>query len=299
MKNKIEPEQVQKLAIKALFFDDYLLSKIVLKGGNALVHVHRLIDRTSLDIDVSIRGDLDKTLEELESTLVSSFQKVFDSEDLVIFDTRFFKKPGRSSSKDLDTFWGGYAFEFKVISKEDHQRIGKNVEKLRRESLIIDALSRKSFCIDFSKQEHCDPSVEVEFESRKIVVYTPLLIAIEKLRAICQQQTDYQTIVPTMKRAPRPRDFFDIHMILESQNLGNEILTKRAYQILKEVFNAKRVPLSYLHVLEDSRDFHEAGFAQLLASIPRGVDILPFGFYFDYTLKIVRALNEHFLEVDL
>lgn len=291
MIQQIEPADIQKLAIKALFSDDYLISKIVLKGGNALVHVHNLVNRTSLDIDVSIRGDLDRSQDELLSMLINSFQKVFGANDLIVFDTRFTKRPIRSSSIDLEEFWGGYSFEFKVIHKKDYERIGHNIDQLRRESLVVDSLSRKSFVVDFSKQEYCDPSIEVEFEAHRIVVYTPLLIVIEKLRAICQQQPEYLSVVPTMKRAPRTRDFFDIYTILETEDKRKELISDTTFTIIKEVFRSKRVPLSYLLMLEKSRDFHETGYSQLEASIPRGLEVLPFGFYFDYVLKIVKDLN--------
>lgn len=56
------------MAITALFSNDDLLDRIVLKGGNAMSLVHGLTERSSLDLDFSMEedfADLDTALEEL------------------------------------------------------------------------------------------------------------------------------------------------------------------------------------------------------------------------------------------
>jgi hypothetical protein len=294
MKSKkinLEISDIQRLAIEALFSDEYLLSKIVLKGGNALVHAHKILDRTSVDIDVSIRGDLEKPQKEMEDLLKTSFAKTFREFDFIVFDASFTRRPESLSA--LHDFWGGYRFEFKIISKEDYERIGtEDLTRLRRESHVVDFLSKKRFFVDFSKEEYCESSVEMELGNAKIVVYTPMLIVIEKLRAICQQLPEYKKVVPTFKPSARPRDFFDIFTILDSLNLRDELLDDNSISILKEVFKAKRVPIEYLLNIEGSRDFHEGAYRNLEASIPPEIELLPFGFYFDYSLRIARDLTD-------
>jgi len=50
------------------------------------------------------------------------------------------------------------------------------------------------------------------------------MLVIEKIRAICQQMLEYKEIVKTLKPSPRPRDFFDIYLLMNrfSVNLKDE-----------------------------------------------------------------------------
>lgn len=50
-------EKVKRLAIIALFSDDELLEKLVLKGGNLLDVVFKVSARASLDVDLSTPGE--------------------------------------------------------------------------------------------------------------------------------------------------------------------------------------------------------------------------------------------------
>ena len=50
-------EEIRRLIITALFADDTLSEQLVLKGGNALTIVHKIGDRTSLDLDFSMAED--------------------------------------------------------------------------------------------------------------------------------------------------------------------------------------------------------------------------------------------------
>jgi len=50
-------KEIRRLVIIALFSDDELMEKLVLKGGNALDIVHNIGTRTSVDIDLSIPDD--------------------------------------------------------------------------------------------------------------------------------------------------------------------------------------------------------------------------------------------------
>lgn len=50
-------QKIKKLVIIAMFSDDALMERLVLKGGNALDIIHRVSARASVDIDLSIDGD--------------------------------------------------------------------------------------------------------------------------------------------------------------------------------------------------------------------------------------------------
>ena len=282
--------QIQELTIKALFTDDYLLNKIVLKGGNALSHAYRMVDRTSTDVDLSIRGDFDRPKAEIEELLSSQLSRVFLEKGCTVFDCSFIPKPEEFGRPELKEFWGGYVFEFKVISTADFNAISSNPQDLRRRSMPVDVSSGRTFTIEFSRHEYCDPSEPITIAGSRAVVYSALLIVIEKLRAICQQMPDYRQVVPTMKSRPRPRDFFDIFNLVEQRKLSDELTEEVSLQVIKHVFEAKRVALKFLGRIEDSRDFHESGFPALKATIPADSGIEPFGFYFNYVERIGRKI---------
>jgi hypothetical protein len=50
--------EIRRLVVIAMFSDDVLMDKFVLKGRNALDIVHKLGARRSLNIDLSIPGSL-------------------------------------------------------------------------------------------------------------------------------------------------------------------------------------------------------------------------------------------------
>ncbi len=50
-------ERIKKLVVIAMFSDDELMERLVLKGGNALDLIHRISTRASLDLDFSMERD--------------------------------------------------------------------------------------------------------------------------------------------------------------------------------------------------------------------------------------------------
>jgi predicted nucleotidyltransferase component of viral defense system len=52
--------RIKKLAIIAMFSDDDLMERLVLKGGNLLDLVYEISTRPSIDIDLSMEGDFEQ-----------------------------------------------------------------------------------------------------------------------------------------------------------------------------------------------------------------------------------------------
>ena len=65
---------IRRLAITAIFADDYLFERVVLKGGNALSLALGIGDRTSLDLDFSIENDFED-LPEAERHLKAALER--------------------------------------------------------------------------------------------------------------------------------------------------------------------------------------------------------------------------------
>ena len=174
---------VRRLAIIAMFSDDTLMDQLVLKGGNALAFVYGLGARASLDVDLSIDGDFDD-FEGTKQRVFQSLHNRFETEGYSVFDESFERRPaiaGSSQGKD----WGGYVVEFKLIQKIVYEKLRGDLDAVRRNAIVTGPLQRKIFRIELSKHEFCKGKAEAELDAYAIYVYTPEMIAIEKLRALC------------------------------------------------------------------------------------------------------------------
>src|SRR5258706_7054219 len=71
-------ERIKRLVIVAMFSDDDLMERLVLKGGNALDLVFGVAARASVDVDFSMAGDFDEDLasvhHRLERALVATLR---------------------------------------------------------------------------------------------------------------------------------------------------------------------------------------------------------------------------------
>ena len=202
-------DQIRRLTIVALFSDDELFERLVLKGGNALNLVYRLTSRSSFDLDFSMEGDLAE-LPNAQDRIFRALRDRFDAADLVLFDEKFEVKP-KTLGEDQPPTWGGYQISFKLIERKKFEELGGKIEDVRRQSLVIGSGQRRVFTVDLSKYEYTAPKVSTELDHYTIYVYTPEMIYAEKLRAICQQMPEYSPM--RHPGSPRARDFYDIHLL--------------------------------------------------------------------------------------
>ncbi len=209
--------QIRKIAITAVFSDDYFYEKVVLKGGNALSLALGIGGRTSLDLDFSIENDFDD-VGKAERRLLEALERRFAAVGLVVFDFTFGARP--FTPREGAPFWGGYVAEFKLMTAGLFRELGDDRQARAMQSLVIGPANQRKFTIELSKFEYTKGKLAREIDNFDIYVYAPEMIALEKLRAICQQMPEYQ-----FNRTPcaRARDFFDIHLIVSETgvNLGS------------------------------------------------------------------------------
>ena len=182
-------KEIRRLVIVALFSDDELMEKFVLKGGNALDIIHSIGTRSSVDIDLSIADDF-TDLENTSQRISRALTDRFDAAGYVVFDYDFAPRPSKVREGQSPK-WGGYQVEFKIVPRGFYDQHGQDLEKLRRNATMIAPDNKRKFKIDISKYEFCEAKQEAELDSYTIYVYSLPMIAIEKLRAICQQMPEY------------------------------------------------------------------------------------------------------------
>ena len=214
-------DEIRKLSIVAMFADDEIMEQVVLKGGNALNLVYKIGSRSSIDLDFSLAADF-KDVHDAEARILKALRSRFGSVDLTVFDELFEKKPALDQP-DESPRWGGYQISFKLlptakvsrhataIAKAKHERLGTELAALQRDSLVVGPNSLRTFTIEISKYEACAGKQKRELDNYEIYVYTTEMLAIEKVRAICQQMPGY-----AHRNRPRARDSYDIDAIAES-----------------------------------------------------------------------------------
>lgn len=284
-----ELRKIRKYAIIALFSDDELLEKLVLKGGNALDIIYNVSQRPSIDIDLSIEDDIDQdNINIFREKIENALKKYFSEQGYIVFDIKLKIKPEKRPVT-LPPFWGGYEITFKLTTKEKYEKYSEDDRLLRITAISLGKNNRKSFRIDISKYEYCKAKIEYELEYYTIFVYSPEMLLIEKIRSICQQMPEYTKIIGKNYLTPRARDFYDIFMI--NQNFHIDLTTKDNLKIIKAIFAAKKVPLDLIGKIKNYRDYHERDYLSLIETLPNKEKINTFDFYFDYVVNLCGSLK--------
>lgn len=243
-------DKIKKLVVIAMFSDDELMARLVLKGGNALDLIYHISARASIDVDLSMGADFPGGVGALQTRIERALVTTFLEEDLTVFDVKVEERP-EVITEDLAGFWGGYGVEFKLIRADRHHVIGADPEALRREALPIGNAGK--FLIDISRHEFTNDKRRVSFEGYTAFVYLLEMMLCEKLRAICQQMPAYGEIVKRGRPGTqRARDFIDLWMLCQREDVVPFSAETRL--LLEAIFAAKKVPLALLREVRKFRD---------------------------------------------
>jgi hypothetical protein len=275
---------IREQIISAMFSDDLLVSKFVLKGGNALNLVHQLPGRTSLDIDLSIEGDFDaKELPDIERRIFAALTTQFTATGFSVFDGKFGPRP-KGVRKNQNPEWGGYVVEFKLIETTTFRQFAGADQKMRMAAVEVEPNGGRKFTIDISKFEYCEPKIPYQLNDNVIYVYTLPMLAIEKLRAICQQLPQYEL---RGYPAARARDFYDVYRICEDR--GVDLCSADNSRLFAPIFAAKKVPLSFLSLVASEREFHRPDWDSVVNAATG--ELRDYDYYFDFVIKTIEKLH--------
>ncbi|MBK8735820.1 MAG: nucleotidyl transferase AbiEii/AbiGii toxin family protein [Saprospiraceae bacterium] len=282
--------KIKRLTISALVADDILMGILVLKGGNALDLVYDITNRGSIDIDFSIEKDFTdqekkRLLNQISHLLVTEFSK----ENLFPFDIHFSDKPHKIND-NVKSFWGGYRLEFKVIDKNKCDSLNGDWESIRRNALPIHTDHSPIFTVDISKYEYIGNKRAKDLEGAVVYVYSPEMLALEKLRALCQQVPLYKEIIFSMTPRSRARDFFDIYNLTQSFSIDYK--TSENIELSKHIFDAKRVPLNFISLIIEQKEFHRQSWESVINTVSKKEDLKDYEFYFDFVLNQLGHLAQ-------
>jgi predicted nucleotidyltransferase component of viral defense system len=274
-------ESFKREVILALFADNTLLQQLVLKGGNLLDVVYGISTRPSRDIDLSICGEIED-MERFRSTIENALRKWFEPKGYVVFDVNLREEP-RDVSEEFRAFWGGYKIDFKIVDAGTYQKKPGDERALRMAAITVVDDDGKKFPIEISKYEYVDEKVCEIVDDLAIYAYSPQMLVAEKLRAICQQMSEYTSYL-RKHATPRGRDFLDIHTVAEYFKV--DFSGAGFQQTLKKVFAAKRVDLRLiLKIANDAtKEFHRPDFVSIAPTIRPGFELQDFDFYYRYVV---------------
>lgn len=282
--NLSEVEKIKKLSIIGLSSDDMLMETLVLKGGNAMSIAYNVSTRASYDLDYSMSDDFIEEIESIKSRIESALTRIFKENNYHIFDFKIKDKP-RTIREDVRDFWGGYEVEFKLLEINKLENFSDNIDAQRRNATVISPNNSSKFSIDISKYEYIGHKQRKEIDGYTFFVYSIDMIIGEKLRAICQQLPQYSEIIKTGTQRGRARDFYDIYTLM--QHYPIDIKTPYFKEILKHIFDAKKVPFMYVKEIKNYKEIHQQDFIQLenTVSAPEKAEMKDFDFYFQYIIE--------------
>lgn len=286
-----EVDNIKKILIASIASDDDLMEQMVLKGGNAISLGYGLSERPSYDLDYSLEDDFS------DHNIVFERLKELISEGLNtnnyhLYDFSYKVKP-MSQTQNHD-FWGGYEILFKVISLDKWKEYNYDEEKARRGgSVIFHENGSPTFSVDISKFEYVEKKKLTTINDINLYIYLPLLIVAEKIRALCQRVPEYTTEILQQKQKQlksRARDFYDIYILKE--NFPFDHTSDEFIETLNKVFEAKRVPVDYVHKIHTMKEYHASDFLSVKeTSTDRILKDNDFEFFFDYVISMINDLN--------
>jgi hypothetical protein len=275
-------DKIKRIILIGLVSDDELMETLVLKGGNALSMIYGLNNRGSYDLDFSMEDDFNEEIKIVMDKIEKNLASAFSDEGYTLFEFKYSEQP-HIISEDVKSFWGGYYIEFKIVETPKFSK--SNLEKTRRNALRITPTTSPKFTIDISKHEYIKHRTIKNVDGYSIYVYAPEMILFEKARAICQQNNEYSPVVHSQikPKKDRARDFYDIYNLLEYYQINLHSDEKK--ELIKNIFNAKRVPLNYIKLVPNYREKHRQGFASLIDTVTVTESLKEFDFYFDYFME--------------
>lgn len=274
-------DKIKMLTLRALMSDETLMHCLVLKGGNALQLVYEITNRGSIDIDFSVdREFTEYEFSKLPIWFAYVLNGTFIEEKLVVFDIKFDLKPKRGSIPE----WMGYLLRFKVIEQEKFDQFEGDLEKIRRNAIKLNDQSTQ-YEVDISAYEYTAGATTKEIEGILLRVYTLEMILFEKIRALCQTMPEYKEVVTTASTKHRARDVYDIYTVYNSGELNLD------ESLLREIFKAKQVPLSFINNLESLREHNREDWNSVVQTVSSEEELQEYDYYFDRLIEIVKPFT--------
>lgn len=287
LKKTISIEEVIQTCIYSIYKTTDLAEDLVLKGGQALRIVEQVSDRFSTDLDFSVSDEIKQYkifFEHLDNALLEGFKSL----GFHIFDFKYERRPEITKRGFPDT-WKGWQYSFKIIENEKSHL---EIEKRRRESLRPIGAGGSTITFDISEFEYCGSSQKLKIKDGvEIIAYSRPLLAVEKIRALCQKHKDYK--YGKEHHLPRARDYFDIEKLYaKSLKKGEgDIFIKEAAKVLIPCFSKKEVDIEILDKIfeKDFLTVQENDWKSVTSTVK---DADSFEYYVEILKQVIERIKE-------
>ena len=144
---------------------------------------------------------------------------------------------------------------------------------------------------EISKYEYVGDKIRTEGEGHTVYIYSPQRSVCEKLRAICQQLPSYAKIIPPHSPRPRARDFYELHLICEQHEI--EVNSEASKELVRLIFEAKKVPLSFIKDLASNAQIHRQDWQNVLDTLPASekAEVNDFEYYLLFVVETFNHLT--------
>ena len=193
----------------------------------------------------------------------------------------FKEKPKAGKVKE----WKGYQIEFKLNELEFYNQNKDNIDKLRRNAFKLYENQSTKYTVDISAYEYVEIATRKEIEGVLLKVYTPVMLVVEKVRAMCQSMKKYQEVIPTAKEKKRARDLYDIHKLYKS--FESQIIIDT--ELVENIFSAKRVPLDFLKDFETLREPYRLDWDRVVSTVHQTLEN-DFDYYFNFVSEEIKKI---------
>ncbi len=306
----LDIKELQQIVLRSIaIFNERGYWELVLKGGSALEMFYNH-PRYSQDMDFSISAaisdsstDWKQYIEELINIFKDELSAV--NHIVVTYNT---KPPKDGLPSDF-----GRTFQMKIKITHHTAYTEARLKCLKKanhhpvETCVAERISKnpttyRTVHIDISDKEYTEPAVIQNLPNGyTIKVYTPVMIICEKLRAICQNTTQYLQRYNLEPRTSRVRDFFDIYHIQEKYSPSWK--DKDNLKILQEIFRVKNMPISLLNSISllnliQSTEVREINYTKRTWQYKKLKDTVKtnledFEFYYSYVVKLTQEILDN------
>ena len=185
--------EIRSLVIVALFSEDQLLDQLVLKGGNAINLIYGYGSRSSLGRRLLDRRRLSLIPMKPETYCYGLYGQGFTRGGHEIFDFEFPEKTFVTKDWTPTTGGEGIRLSSKSLSVLDFEQIRREFRRnASRTAIEIGPAAPTDIPSRFSaSMNSAGKSGRRNFRITQSFVYTPEMLSLEKLRAICQQMEEY------------------------------------------------------------------------------------------------------------
>lgn len=99
---------------------------------------------------------------------------------------------------------------------------------------------------------------------------------------MCQQLPQYKDVIPSFTPRARAKDFYDVYLILQMHPFNPA--SAENLELLKGIFTAKRVPLTYIQEIKNNRFLHKEDWVSVKDTVYDKAELQEFDFYFDFVV---------------